>query len=1118
MPGRNSEYRLAIRIAGEIDKTFPKSMQHSKAELRAIAREASVASAQMGKNIRSGFRDPLNETKGIFTAIEKAGTKAFKAVAKASLAAGAAVGTFSVKTGMDYEKQMSTVKAIAKASDSDSKKLQEEAKRIGATTASTAKEAGQAMEYEAMAGWKPDQIVEATSAIVDLKQSSDELDLATTSDILTDGITAFKMKAKDAIHMADVLAASSTSANTDVAKMGESFKYAGSIAGAQEYSVEDTALNLGLMANSSVKGSMAGTAMRSWIKRMVKPTKESERAMKDLGLSLKDETGKDKSLLEITEDTRKAFGKLKDKNDRTKYATMLAGTAGSTGLLGIVNTSEKDFKSLKDAIYDCDGAAKDLAKTRLDNLAGDVTLLGSAAQGAGIDIYEEIKEPLRDLVQGATEWVGDFAEGFKTSFPTIVREAKEAGEAIADFAEPVLKVGEWMIDNPDVIAGTIAGIGTAVVAHKVVSGVSALAKGLGVLGPVATTSFLPVIGAGAAIAGVGTAIAVSNKQLKEASLDRHFGDVALSMEEVQQAAKEIVGAKKLEAVGELFDSMDSVKKFEKFMKTAQKEISKTKWRLSVGLKISKSDLSDYEKNVKDYVKNAQELITEKGYEVNVATNVIFGNSKEGQELIKDNNAFFKGLDEKAKGLSSEINKKLKKAMKNGLTLDLEEEVNGLLGQLSDITNVVQDAESEAAWNSLSLKWSGAELDADSFKNVAKEAQDKFDELKNGALTAHEKVESSLNARKKLGDISNKEFEKEKKLNDQNYQATVKESKDRSVKFLYNTMMDSYGEKIAGGNYEEGDRDAIREIISYIEEYGAEGKIRNDLNSIRVALNQNALTGFNSWIGNVTGQSQKDIYAHADRESKEIANAYLAGKNKTGVVADAEKDVEEAQKYFNSNPFDFKALLENPAKEAGKDAASGAVNSITKGIQTDLSKGIDVKSDIRLHGLYSLTPTEQKETSKVPKTTKNKPSLNVVKGIKPTPYASGGIATEPVLYVAEAGTSESIIPLNGSARSIDLWKKTGDILGATGSQQAQRVKTFSELLSELTMLMPKGTVSTAPGGETGTPVNIHFSANITINGDADENVIHRAMDDEYARFKKMMKQWEKNKRRVALKGG
>ena len=330
MAGRNTEYKMAIRIAGEIDKSLPKSMKMSKAELRAIAKEAAYAekefsktSKQMGKGLFDA--SALKETKGFFTAIEKAGVKAFKTIGKASAVAVGAVGAFSVKTGMEYESQMSTVKAISKASESDFKIMQEEAKRIGSTTAATAKEAGQAMEYEAMAGWKADQIVAATSAIVDLKQSSEDLDLATTSDIVTDAITAFKMEAKDAKHMTDVLAATSTNANTDVAMMGESFKYAGAIAGSQEYSVEDTALTLGLMANASVKGSMAGTAERSWIKRMVKPTKESEKAMKDLGLSLKDSKGNDKSLLQITEDTRKAFNNIKDKNERIPLAETIKG-------------------------------------------------------------------------------------------------------------------------------------------------------------------------------------------------------------------------------------------------------------------------------------------------------------------------------------------------------------------------------------------------------------------------------------------------------------------------------------------------------------------------------------------------------------------------------------------------------------------------------------------------------------------------------------------------------------------------------------------------------------------------------------------------------------------------
>lgn len=1128
MPGRNSEYKLAIRIAGEIDKTFPKSMQHSKAELRAIAREASVASSQMGKNIRSGFRDPLNETKGIFTAIEKAGTKAFKAVAKASVTAGAAVGAFSVKTGMDYEKQMSTVKAISKASASDSKKLQDEAKRIGATTASTAKEAGQAMEYEAMAGWKPDQIVEATAAIVDLKQSSDELDLATTSDILTDGITAFKMKAKDATHMADVLAASSTSANTDVAKMGESFKYAAPMAGSLGYSVEDTALNLGLMANAGIKSSMAGTTERSWISRMAKPTKESERAMKDLGLSLTDKKGKEKSLLQITEETRKAFSDLK-KNEKVKYAAMLAGKPGMSGLLGIVNTSEKDFKALKAAIYDCDGAAEELAKTKLDNLAGDVTLLTSATQGAGIEIYEEIKEPLRDLVQGATEWVGDFAEGFKTSFPTIVREAKEAGEAIADFAEPILKVGGWMMDNPDVIAGTIAGIGTAVAAHKVVSGVSALASGLGALGA-AAGPLLGFVAVAGVVAGIGTAMIVSGKQAKEASLDKHFGDIALSMEEVQNVAKEIVGAKKLAQVDELFQSMQSVEDVAKAMKSAKKEFSTIEWKLSAGLKLSKSDMDSFETSVKEYVDQSQELISKKGYEVNVATKVLFGDSKEGKNLIKDNNKFFADLDMEAKDLSDRINKKLEKAMKDGLNPDLEKEINGLLDQLSGITNRINEAEEETSWQMLRGKWSGKDLDADSFKNVIKDAKENADELKKGAEEAKRSMLVPLNDKKLQGEITKEDYNKEVAKIDEAYKKQVSKADSRVQDFLYNTIMDTYGEELKSGKMENDDFNAVMDLIGVAKENVAPtGKLGQLANALEI-IEMRTDTGLHEFsFDNIMKQIlnlDEKIMDEDNRDQKAI----YGDKNRTKVRDDAWKQVQgmaidyniknsgdvlnvDTKKYFEEN-------LGGPAKEAGKDAAGDAVESMTKGIKSDMSKGVDVKTDIRLQGSYSLTPTEQTEFGVTLNSTKAKQPvvLKKKKSKKAKPYASGGIATEPVLYVAEAGTSESIIPLNGSPRSIDLWKKTGDILGVTGRQQAPAVKPFSELLSELTMLMPAVPAGKATVGEANAPVNFHFSANITINGDADENVIHKAMENEYARFKKMMKQWEKDKRRVALKGG
>lgn len=1104
MAGRNTEYKMAIRIAGEIDKTFPESMKLSKAELRAIAKEAAQAekefsrtSKQMGK----GFFDAsaLKETKGFFTAIEKAGVKAFKTIGKVAGTAGAAIGGFSVKTGMDYEKQMSTVKAISKASESDFKIMQEEAKRIGSTTAATAKEAGQAMEYEAMAGWKADQIVAATSAIVDLKQSSEDLDLATTSDILTDAITAFGMKAEDATHMADVMASASTNANTDVAMLGESFKYAAPMAGSMGYSVEDAALTLGLMANSGIKSSMAGTTERNWIKRMVKPTKESEAAMKDLGLSTKDKNGKSKSLLQITEDTRKAFSKIKDKDEKSKYAAMLAGSQGMNGLLAVANASEKDFNSLKNAIYDCDGAAKELANTKLDNLEGDVTLFTSAVQGAGVDIYEEIKEPLRDLVQGATEWVGDFSEGFKTEFPTIVREVKQAGEAIGDFAEPLLEVGGWMLDNPDVIAGTIAGIGAAVGTYKVVEGVSALKTALGGL----TKASLPILGLTAVagvIGGIATAMNVAAKEAKEASLDQHFGDVALSMEEVQTAAKEIVGAKKLEKVGELFESMESVEAVAKAMKSAKKEFSTIEWKISAGLKITKSDKEDYENSIKQYVEQSQELINQKGYEVNVAAKVLFGNSKEGKNLIKDNNAFFSDLDKEAGQLSNQINEKLETAMKDGLTVDLEKEINGLLEQLSDITNRISEAEAETSWQMLEDKWSGSDLTADSFENVIKEAQANADELKKGAEEAKRSMLTPLNDKKNQGEISEKEYKKEVDRINQMYNKRVEEANSRVSDFMYNTIMDTYGTDLASGSMETSDLEALKELTDMADEAGVVtgGNMRQLINSVN-AIEESVWTmdtGFS------TDNPRADFLA-------------ILSDGDTDVLEEAWGNASDmAQQYINDNPMDFEEYLNEPAQKAARKACESIKSSLVSFASTG---GVSIPLSISVgpaprYGPNYQSPTEQKETQKQ---SAKKEAKNVIKAIKAEPYAKGGIATEPTLLVAEAGVSESVIPLDGSAHSIDLWNQTGRLLGV--ADKGKRAKPFSEVLAELSRAMDKGKSASAEN-TSGSPIYITFSPNITIQGNADEAVVNKAVGIGYEQFKKMMDRYNKTQRRVSLKGG
>lgn len=340
--------------------------------------------------------------KTINRGVSKACKVATASVAAVGAASVAALGT-AVKVGSSFESQMSIVAAISGATSGELERLSAKAKEMGEKTAFSATEAAKAFEYMAMAGWKTDEMLNGIEGIMDLAAASGE-DLATTSDIVTDALTAFNLKAKDSAHFSDILAQASSNANTNVSMMGETFKYVAPVAGSMGYSAEDTAKAIGLMANSGIKASQAGTSLRSIISRMADPTDKVEEAMKKLGIRLTDSNGNMRSLDDVMKDLRDSFSKLAPEQ-KAQYASTIAGKNAMSGMLAIVNASEKDYDKLTKAIANADGASKRMAETRLDNWKGDVTILRSKLEALGITMYESVDTPLRDITKGAQETV-----------------------------------------------------------------------------------------------------------------------------------------------------------------------------------------------------------------------------------------------------------------------------------------------------------------------------------------------------------------------------------------------------------------------------------------------------------------------------------------------------------------------------------------------------------------------------------------------------------------------------------------------------------------------------------------------------------------------------------------
>ena len=272
---------------------------------------------------------------------------------------------------------------------------------MGASTKFSASEAAEAMNYMAMAGWNTQQMIDGLPGILNLAAASGE-SLANTSDIVTDALTAFGLKAEDSSHFADVLAKTSSSANTNVSLMGETFKYVAPLAGTLGFSVEDTALAVGLMANAGIKGSQAGTALKTAIANLASPTDSMKEQMKKLGISITDTNGSVKPLITILEELRTKFGKLSSAQQSAAASTIF-GKESMSGMLAIINASDSDFNSLYENIKNADGAAKDMADTMQDNLQGDLTTLSSALEGVGIKVSEVLEPALRDIVEAITD-------------------------------------------------------------------------------------------------------------------------------------------------------------------------------------------------------------------------------------------------------------------------------------------------------------------------------------------------------------------------------------------------------------------------------------------------------------------------------------------------------------------------------------------------------------------------------------------------------------------------------------------------------------------------------------------------------------------------------------------
>ena len=1048
---------------------FEKSVNQTKKSLLAMLKEKYQILLEAKDRITPTVKQAITYVKSLTSKAWKVTLKAVDLVtspvrrvfgllqsplvaAGVTISAGAGIAD-TVKTYADFEAAMSEVKAISGATSEEFAQLTEKANQMGAVTKFTASESAEAFKYMAQAGWDAKEMMDGIEGLMSLAAASGE-DLGTTSDIVTDALTAFGMAAKDSGRFADVMAMAANATNTDVAKMGDTFKYVAPVAGALGYSIEDTAVAIGLMANNGIKASQAGTSLRSLLTNLTHPVGQAADAIEELDISITNADGSVKPLSQTLQELRSKFSALSEA-ERAQYAAMLAGQEGMSGLLAIVNASEQDFASLTDQINNSSGAAEEMADIMMDNLAGKFELFTGSLDSMKLSLGEKFKPYLIEALDWLTNKVPDvenalltamnsfdrfvektkakideftatdewqnadlfgkigiawdelvaepfsdwwngsgkakfagfardigtgigsgisagimallgidvssvvdegtsigrqFAEGLSegmsgvsltSTLGTLITGAfSSAGKllpggqapdltsllsavAIAKIGGPLIsaggsifKAGKTILGGKDIIgsaakgtglkglgasagmiglqlgsgatsgAGLIAA-GAGATAGGIVGGATLISGGMdafdaynsyksgnkeaakaqgtsaglkvggvaaGAAAGAAIGSVVPVLGTavgaliGAGIGGLAgwfagdkvkedyeeAAAAAENleqksryalegakfdsQELKEAFDDTNvsaeqfgammqeatsnkirdsFGDIKLSMQEIQEAAKQIVFADQAEALNKFSAAAETADSSLATLQSSFQTMDKLNWKASLGMKLDEGDISEYISAVDSMIESSKQYLEDKHYEATAAIDLLVEPGNE-TDMTTGLNQMYSDLQSKIETLGGDLKAKVNVALEDGvITLDEQAEITNLQNQIADITNQISQAETEASFQSLKIKYSGASLDADSFASLVSEIQANVEEAASQYDEALQVSLTNLNLQLQNGAISQEQFDEQLQALTEGYQAKITDLSVRVESFELQSIADAFGSELDG---------------------------------------------------------------------------------------------------------------------------------------------------------------------------------------------------------------------------------------------------------------------------------------------------------------------------------
>lgn len=1107
------EYKLAIEIAGMVDKTLGDACTLTKRQLKEISKAAADANRS-----QVSFAAAMEQAAPGIDASWGALKTTISTVAAGTMAAGAALiaaGTASANVGSEFEAAMDSTAATAGATAAEYEKLRDAAMEMGRTTSKTATESANALEYMALAGWDVDTSIKGLPGVLRLSEATG-LDLARTSDLVTDSMSALGVEIDGLNGYLDVAAKANNKSNQTAEQLMEAYLGVGGSLKNLNVPIQESAAALGVMANRGIKGSEAGNALNAVLINLTSGTGQAGKKMSNLGISAFDAQGKFIGLKHTLELVDSATRNLTEE-ERNAALAAIGGKQhidALNDLLSGLNTTVADgvteWDKLSDELYHADGALEAMAATKMDNLKGDIAIFQSAMEDAGIQIYDGLMDPMRRLTQEGTKLVYAFSEDTASTMiekiPTVKRQLSEAADAIREFADPLLTVGGWMMEHPDVIAGTLGGIAATITSMKVAETLTSAAASVKTLGtalssnPVMATVSVAAL-AGGAIVGLSTQAKIANERLKKNDLSEHFGNVTLSMTELETAAEKIIDNGNLSKIQSSMDSLSKVSDLSKGLGKTQQEMEKLNWKVEMGITLSESENGSYGQLIDQYVQNSLRMAEEQQYAMNLNLELLTGDDETGQAIVSQFNDYYSGLNQELKELGDQLGQAYAEGMKDGvLSMDEIATINELQRKMADITAKMSESRFEAQIETIGIKYStGSSLDADTFQNLQNEIQAQVD-----AATASLEESLTLNisgAKLQLEDgaINKAQYAEMISEFEENYRNQVAEIQSRAASFQLDTMYSAYENEInaAMPEFRERMNSAIEQGFAGLEASGNIGETYGDYfaSMLSAGLDSDSLKSSTKMAIEELLDSMRPsleqmetIRKQAEEAGSEIPEGISDALTKAETLSVLTGDADAIWEYIGgaiSNSDAYRSTYESVM-----DAGGTLPPAIGDGI-ADHAK----ETETGIDSVYNyVTKYAQKKFEKIPVYSVLDISFDMASvgtegyNVRPKKHADGGIFDTPHYGVfAEAGP-EAFIPLDRSAHSVSIWEEAGRQLGVgdhvTNNTDSSRVV-------------------------------IQYSPVYQMADTSRRNELERVSSEDYERFVSFMNRYERDRSRLAF---